>query len=95
MILESQHHSELALRFHERFLNPTYTIVVEKDVAATTKHLYHTGQVLGFSVSGAFHVTSKLGSRLVARPSDKTQTSAFCISDILETSGLYLVDPLG
>lgn len=37
-------------------------IVVEKDIAATIKLLYQTGQVFGFCCS-ASHVTSNRGSR--------------------------------
>lgn len=73
----------------------TYTIVVEKDVAATTKHLYHTGQFLGFSLSPSLHVTSKLGLRSMARLFKKTQTSDFCDSDIAIVINLDYLESSG
>jgi hypothetical protein len=45
-------------------------MVVEKDIAATMKLLYQTGQVLGFSASSAFQVTSNHASRAMTTLSE-------------------------
>ena len=45
------------------YMEVTYTIVVEKDIAATTKHLYQIGQFFGFSRSDILQVISYRGSR--------------------------------
>lgn len=45
-------------------------MVVEKDIAATMKLLYQTDQVLGFSASSAFQVTSNRASRAMTTLSE-------------------------